>query len=411
MKTTIPKLPVLAVFCLVAGCQTFCPPENVVVQPVFLPPVQPVATPARAPVAAAESRAATTPPRPMASIRAVLIVQNHAGEDAKIPALALTDALTAALSKGGIRVVNPYNAVGTDQNRTAAGEMTPEASALELARTMGAEAVATASITELLDTTVGNPPTLHQYIVRLTLNLAETATGGAVSGVTVRKSSPKYTNDQVASGRQAYLSELLHSAAEESAEKLLADPAVFGWRPAPLPPPPPPSPTVDPNLTISDLDAAVQDLFGKMRTNPVFRTHYDAAQGRLGRSPMVLFGGIADLTAGKSPCDGLPQLLAAASQGLRMAFVNSGLFDAKDDAVISAMTTRILESGNSPLENGELMEALKQHGTPDFYAVGDMMFFTEGDEGRYRLRLALHDLHTGKIAWEGTSTIAKPIAH
>lgn len=347
-------------------------------------------------------------PRMMTPIETVLFVQNHAGPDATIPIPALTDALTAALTKGGIRIVNPYNAVGTNQNRTSAGEATPETSAFELARSLGAEAVATAAVTEFLDSTLGQPAILHQYTVRLSINLADSSSGAAVCGETVTKTSPKYTNSQVEAGRQTYLGELLHSAAEECAGNLLANPALRGWRPAPLPPPPPPP--ANPNLTISDIDDAVQDLFGKLRMNPVFRTNYDEAQRRLGRAPTAILGGIADTTGGNSPCANLPDLLAAASQGMRMAFINSGLFDAKDDALVSAMTKRIIESGNSPLENGELMDALKQHGSPDFYVVGDMMFFTEGNEGKYRLRLALHSLHTGKIAWEGVSMITKPNA-
>ncbi len=408
MKTRIPILPVLTAFSLATGCQTNSPTERVGAQPVFLPPAQPATIPPKTPVPAAEIRDVPRPPQPQASIRAVLIVQNHVGNDADIPLLALTDTLTTALSKGGIRIVNPYNAVGVGQNRRSSGEVTPETSALELARTFGAEAVATASIAEFLDTKIGDPALFHQYTVRLALNLADTATGGTICGVLVKKASPKYTNSQVASSRQAYFGELLHSAAEESAEKLLADPALVGWHPAPLPPPPSPS---NPNLTVSDIDDAVQDLFGKMRLNPVFRTNYDEAQGRLGRAPTAILGGIADMTGGNSPCDNLPDLLAVASQGMRMAFVNSGLFDAKDDALVSAMTKRIIESGNSPLEDGELMASLKQHGSPDFYVVGDMMFFTDGNGENYRLRLALHNLHTGKIAWEGVSMIAKPTAH
>ena len=90
-----------------------------------------------------------------------------------------------------------------------------------------------------------------------------------------------------------------------------------------------------------------------------------------------------------------------------MTLVNSALFDAKDDALVTTITKRIIANGNSPLEDGELMSALKQHGSPDFYIVGDLRYFDEPRTRIYRFRLALHNLHTGKIVWEGTETIEK----
>ena len=350
------------------------------------------------------------PPYAAGPRKLALVVQNHAGPGARIPILALSDALTAKLSGRGFQVINPYNAVGDNQNRATDGEKTPEVSALELARQLGADGLVTASVTEFLDSTVGTPPLFPRYSVRVSFSLADAGTGAAVCGDTVKRESPQYTVKQVEANRQKYLGELLHVAAEECAEKLEANPAVRSWLPSPPSPPPAPqrqrTPT-GPSLTISDIDAAVQDLFGKMRTNPVFRSNYDKAQGDLGHAPLAIMGGIVDLTAGKSPCAEIGALLAAASQGVRMAFVNSGLFDAKDDALVTTITRRIVESGNSPLEDGELMTALKQHGSPDFYVVGDMMYFVDGAEGRYRLRLALHNLHTGKIVWEGVETIVK----
>ena len=53
------------------------------------------------------------------SRKVALVVQNHAAPGANIPFMALTDALTAKLSGCGLQVINPYNAVGVNQNRTA----------------------------------------------------------------------------------------------------------------------------------------------------------------------------------------------------------------------------------------------------------------------------------------------------
>ena len=339
--------------------------------------------------------------------RVALVVQNHAAPGSGIPLMALTDALTAQLSGRGLQVINPYNSVGVNQNRNMFGEKTPPVSAMALARKLRAHGAITASVIEFNDIAIGNPAFLHQYSMRITLNLADAQTGAAVCGETVKVTSPKYTNNQVAQNRLEYLGELMHTAAATCAEKLLNNANVIKWTPSDPPPLRPSPPPADPQLILSDVDAAVQKLVATMRTNPIFRANYDKAQKEIDRAPLVIVGGLVDLTGGKSPTADLDNLLGAASQNLRMTLVNSALFDAKDDTLVTTITKRILTSGNSPLEDGELMSALKQHGSPDFYMVGDLRYFDEPRVRIYRFRLALHNLHTGKIVWEGTETIEK----
>lgn len=353
-------------------------------------------------VAQVQSGAMATPRR------VALVVQNHAAPGSGIPVMALTDALTAQLSGLGLQVINPYNSVGVNQNRNMFGERTPPVSAMALARQLGAHGAITASVIEFNDIPIGNPAFLHQYSMRITLNLADAQTGAAVCGETVKVTSPKYTNNQVAQKRQEYLGDLMHTAAATCAEKLLNNPNVLKWTPTPPRPPlPPPPPPADPQLILSEVDGAVQKLVAAMRINPIFRSNYDKAQREVDRVPLVIVGGLVDLTDGKSPTADLANLLGAASQNLRMTLVNSALFDAKDDALVTTITKRIIANGNSPLEDGELMAALKQHGSPDFYMVGDLRYFDEPRVRIYRFRLALHNLHTGKIVWEGTETIEK----
>ena len=339
--------------------------------------------------------------------RVALVVQNHAAPGSGIPLMALTDALTAQLSGRGLQVINPYNSVGVNQNRNMFGEKTPPVSAMALARKLRAHGAITASVIEFNDIAIGNPAFLHQYSMRITLNLADAQTDAAVCGETVKVTSPKYTNNQVAQNRLEYLGELMHTAAATCAEKLLNNANVIKWTPSDPPPLRPSPPPADPQLILSDVDAAVQKMVATMRTNPIFRANYDKAQKEIDRAPLVIVGGLVDLTGGKSPTADLDNLLGAASQNLRMTLVNSALFDAKDDTLVTTITKRILTSGNSPLEDGELMSALKQHGSPDFYIVGDLRYFDEPRVRIYRFRLALHNLHTGKIVWEGTETIEK----
>lgn len=341
--------------------------------------------------------------------KVALIVQNHAAPSAQIPMVALTDALTAKLSGRGFRVINPYNAYGKNLNRTVVGEKLPETAAIEIAKKLKADGAIMASVLELLDSTSGTPVFLHQYSVRVTLSLVDTQSGAAVCGETIKVKSPKYTNNQVKQNKLEYLGDLMYAAAEECANKLEQNPAVKGWKPSspPLPRPAPQSPPPAGSLTLADIDSAVQKLIAKMRMNSVFRTNYDKAQSAIGRLPLAIVAGIIDMTKGRSASGNLSDLLAAGSQGVRMTFVNSGLFEAKDDTLVTTISDRIIKSGNSPLEDGELMSALKQHGSPDFYIVGDMMYFSEGKLDKYRLRLALHNLHTGKIVFEDVLTIEK----
>lgn len=342
--------------------------------------------------------------------KVALIVQNHADNGARIPISALTDALTAKISGQVFQVINPYNVVGINQNRTAIGERTPATSAIELAKGMRADGLITASVIEFREIKIGNPPSLNEYSVRVAFNLADAQTGAAICGETIKVKSPKYTNHQVSLNRDEYLGELLYSTAEKCAEYLKNNPNVKAWVPtAPKPLPPRPIPLPTGPLTISDVDSAVQKLIAKMRMAPVFRLNYDKAQKAIERTPLVIVGGIVDMTGGKTVTDDMRNLLSAASQGVRMTLMNSGLFEAKDDALITTITDRIIKNGNSPLEDGELMSALKQHGSPDFFVVGDMMYFTDKSIGKYRLRLALHNLHTGKIVFEDTYTISKKI--
>ena len=91
-------------------------------------------------------------PLPPTAVRKVaLVVQNHAAPGVEIPFMALTDALTAKLSGCGLQVINPYNTIGVNLNRTAAGEKMPEVSAMEIARKLKADGAITASVLEFFD--------------------------------------------------------------------------------------------------------------------------------------------------------------------------------------------------------------------------------------------------------------------
>ena len=381
---------------------------------------------------AAETTAAPTRPH-----KVVLVVQNHAANGAQIPMLALTDALTARLSGKGFQVINPYNVLGENENRTADGEALPKASVIELARGLGAEGAITATITDFLDMIGGSSVELHRYVVRVAFNLADAKTGAAVCGETIKVTSPQqYTDAQHNANRLEYYGDLMYSAADKCA-KLLEEKAK-GWNPEP----PPKSPVVDSpppktdlgtvvltpkrssqdkfkppvevyeDFTIFDFEAMFKSLAKAMFENARFKENYLETQAEKVNRPIVIIGAVTNKSAGEL-VQSYGEFLSAMPDTLRMELGDYRLdgdrfFDTKDDDMSKAFAERILSSDKSPLEDAVLMDALKQHGSPDFVIVGDVRLFPgPGKKKTCRFHLTLHSLYTGKIVWEGQITAIK----
>ena len=330
--------------------------------------------------------------------KVALVVQNHAAFGANIPIIALSDALTAKLSGRGLQVVNPYNSVGVNQNRSVFGEKTPEVSAMELARKLKADGAITASVLEFRDILLGSSPTeYHQYSIRISLSLADAQTGAAICGETIKSKSPKYTKSQVAKNRQEYLGDLIYAAADECAEQLEKNPAVKNWKPVSPPPPPPPPPPRRPIF-----DKIVDKLVVEMLSSPQFVKNYEEQKEKGERTPIAVIGGMEN-ESGRAELDAG---LKAAGERFRKKLFDSKLFDVKDDAILVGLAKRIVASANSATENGDLMEELKQHGSPDFFVIGNLVHFADLDgAGYYKFRITMHSLRTGKIVWEGIETI------
>lgn len=332
--------------------------------------------------------------------KVVLVVQNHTARGATIPFMALTDALTAKLSGCGLQVINPYNSVGINQNRASSGEKTPAVSAMELARQLKADGAVTASVLEFLDSTFGTPPVLHQFSIRITLNLADAWTGATVcEGVRIEKDSPKFTNNQVSQNRVKYLSDLMYAAADECAEILKNNQSIRHWKPTP-PPPKPLPPRPEPKRPV--FDKIVDKLSAEMLSSSQFVKNYEEQKEKGERLPIAVIGGMENES-------GHPEFdagLKASGERFRKMLFDSKLFDVKDDAILVNLAKRIVASGNSATENGDLMEELKQHGSPDFFVIGNLKHFADLDgTGYYKFRVTMHSLRTGKIVWEGIETI------
>ena len=367
------------------------------------------------------------------SIRCVLVVQNHV-QGAILPMESLADAFTAKLSGTKFRIMNPANVIGIAQNRTAAGETIPEASATQLAQALGADALLTASVIEIRDETT---PLTHQYTIRLAFNLADAKSGATICGEKVLRQSPKYTLEQVKRNSRKYLDDLLYAAADDCAELLESKtppdafekrlkPELVSRRKTNLPPAVgttpkpfvfgPQKPLVPESRKIArpaqselpamtELDAAVEALISRMQQDDLFVKNYSVAKSAANRQPVIVLGGLED----KTGADGgsIKIRLEATLATLRVSLFNTRLFEIKDDEASVALAKRIVVGGDSPLENGESMALLKTHDSPDFYVLGDLRRFADNSESFYRMRLAVHSLASGKIVWEGIQQLAK----
>ena len=148
-------------------------------------------------------------------------------------------------------------------------------------------------------------------------------------------------------------------------------------------------------------------LVKAMLVHSRFMENYETAQTEKGGLPIVIVGSVTNKSDGAAS-QSYGDLLRAIPDTLRIELFNSNLFDVKDDELSMSLAQRILSSDKSPVEDGELMSALKQHGSPDFVIVGDIRLFVDhGRRKTCRVHLALHSLKTGKVVWDGKKTAIK----
>ena len=155
--------------------------------------------------------------------------------------------------------------------------------------------------------------------------------------------------------------------------------------------------------TMYDLESSVQSLMSKMRGSPRFAQNYNAVKNAKNALPVVVIGNIDNLTSER-----LQGRLDAVGEGVRASLFDSGLFDVKDDRASEAISSRLIRSVDEGLEDGSLVDGFGAHDSPDFIVLGDLRHFEDvGGYHTYRLRLAIHNLRTGKVIWEGIQTKIK----
>ena len=151
---------------------------------------------------------------------------------------------------------------------------------------------------------------------------------------------------------------------------------------------------------VCGLDASVAQLIAKMRSSPRFVDAYNAVKSAKGGIPVAVVGSIENKTTER-----IQGRLDAVGESVRVSLHDTALFDVKDDEASRAILARIVRGANGGLEDGALVQSLGSHDSPDFIVLGDMRG-SDSVKGvkTYRLRLAVHDLKTGKVVWEGVQT-------
>lgn len=190
---------------VLSGCRSAefapVPARPIAVQPVALPvasasgatamPIPLASAPAATSVAGVEVQTA-----PIAGAeprtKAVLIVQNHTGlEEMPFALSTLGDWLQTALGTVNFTVVNPHDAIGTEQNVGSWDEQMPESSATHLAESLDAPVLLTASVTSARVRKIGGTAPGAQAVLEFTLSAKVVPSGEGIAAVTAAARSKK----------------------------------------------------------------------------------------------------------------------------------------------------------------------------------------------------------------------------
>lgn len=166
-------------------------------------------------------------------VPAVLTVQNHASGDFGDALLDVGDRISAALSGGIFKIIDPGDAIGTNQNRGPQAEEMPGSSATRLAENLGARALITASIGEVSTVGFGTPARVQALRMTITISAKELPGGAEMAAATVSEMSPKMLPAALEQNADAVCSELLGRLVEKASARFLAKSASLDWgRPA-----------------------------------------------------------------------------------------------------------------------------------------------------------------------------------
>lgn len=157
-------------------------------------------------------------------VRAVLVVQNHAGDEFSKPLSNIGSRLRAKLAGQRFAVIDPNDRVGTEQNRSPGGEPLPPSSAVNLALANEGELLITASIDEASVDTIGTPGPRQRQFAQMTLTLAaiQLPLGQSVVAETFTAKSDSVPAEMISVRADALYNQAIQRLVDGTAKKFLA---------------------------------------------------------------------------------------------------------------------------------------------------------------------------------------------
>ena len=162
-------------------------------------------------------------------VKALLVVQNHASSEFKIPLSSLANRLSAALSGDVFMVIDPADVIGDSQNTKHMGESMPLSSAVRLAENCGAPVLITASIDEISVEGFGNPVRLQRLNATMTLQAKQIPDGEAMRGVTVSVSGDKQQVSHFNVNSDSLYPRLVSSLVKSAKQTFLTEAGKIVW--------------------------------------------------------------------------------------------------------------------------------------------------------------------------------------
>lgn len=157
-------------------------------------------------------------------VRAVLVVQNHAGDEFTKPLSNIGSRLRAKLAGPRFAVIDPNDRVGTAQNRAPDGEPLPPSSAVNLALASEGELLLTASIDEASVDTIGTPGPRQRQFAQMTLTLSaiQLPLGQSVVAETFTAKSDSVPTEMLSARADALYNQAIQRLVDGAAAKFLA---------------------------------------------------------------------------------------------------------------------------------------------------------------------------------------------
>ncbi len=163
-------------------------------------------------------------PAPARPVRAVLVVQNHAGDEFSKPLSNIGSRLRAKLAGKRFAVIEPNDRVGTEQNRGPNGEPLPPSSAVNLALASEGELLLTASIDEASVDTIGTPGPRQRQFAQMTMTIAavQLPLGESVVADTFTAKSDSVPTEMLSVRADALYNQTVQRLVDGAAAKFLA---------------------------------------------------------------------------------------------------------------------------------------------------------------------------------------------